>query len=480
MAAPNTQTLHRAITDCVPDWLLDVLEVVHLSTSTVAFLVLHMEASTSQDQAGGGGGADIGLRIPFAHFQEDPPDVVMTDADTMLATPLRLPEEVSVALSGPWTQPYRNTRSRNSPKSGERVVHRPSPALRRLQVATKSSRATTALAGSENYADPLARDADSPPNNTDNAVENVKPKTRRAPSVRLDGGRVGAPRRSERIRSHRKAQTGTLITRKRAPRVTKIIKKASAQINRLPAGYLRRSARLAKPLTEFYKYSNLPPELRMIVWEQAISPRLVYLRNRQAPNYTHKVQTPEPKWIWTDTLSGRIARTYKMRFGLQNPQDNRTRQLVNTNADIIVLEPCCNGCRGYWCTRHQFSDEDRQAVRFLAIQTDSPNLAPFARPCWETISSSFPMVETLYLMKTALKGDQTKEQALIRIEEGDREMTLRKKFDEWKKGMGKVRPLTKLEFVVIVDKEPDSIDTKKRYKDIEERKTNSPEDIILS
>jgi hypothetical protein len=118
-------------------------------------------------------------------------------------------------------------------------------------------------------------------------------------------------------------------------------------------------------------------------------------------------------------------------------------------------------------------------VRLLAIQTDSPHLAAYARPCWETISTSFPNVETLYLMKAAIKGELVREKALVRTEESDRQKELRDKFDEWKKGAGKGKPMDKLEFVVVVDKEPDSVKLRDRYKFVKERRTGLPEDIVL-
>lgn len=166
---------------------------------------------------------------------------------------------------------------------------------------------------------------------------------------------------------------------------------------------------------------------------------------------------------------------YQKMFALWKPDDRGPVQPVNPNVDIVVLEPCGSGCRAHYCTRHQFTDQDRAAVRFLAVQTESPWLWPTAKPCWETISQSWPNVETLYLLRQALTGDKYEDFVLFRIGEGTRERSLRQRFDDWKKGDGKDKTMTTLEFVAAEPKQ----DTPGQEQQLFGRKTGLPEDIIL-
>ncbi|KAK8054680.1 hypothetical protein PG994_009747 [Apiospora phragmitis] len=228
-----------------------------------------------------------------------------------------------------------------------------------------------------------------------------------------------------------------------------------ASPRRTPSLPLRRSVRLSKPLTEFQKYPELPNELKLAIWEAACEPRLVYIRNRTAPNYSFDVQNAAPSWFNTNSVSAQIAsERYRKMFSLHSPDDNRTEQYVNPDMDIVMLEPCCSGCRSYHCARYQFAEKDRLAILKLAVQTESPWLMPSVSPCWTTISLAWPNVETLYLVQTAITGDSKHEKAMIRISsEGDREKELRKRFDEWNKQAGKDQELSKLEFVTVVSKD---------------------------
>ncbi|KAK8116912.1 uncharacterized protein PG998_005193 [Apiospora kogelbergensis] len=232
-------------------------------------------------------------------------------------------------------------------------------------------------------------------------------------------------------------------------------RRAKANTQHSQSRPLRRSARLFKPLTEFQKYPDLPNELKLAIWEESASePRLVYIRNRNASLFTHEVQNATPTWFETDENSAEVAsRRYRKMFSQQNPTDNRTEQYVNPDADIVLLEPCCGGCRGYHCVRNQFSESDRAAVRRLAVQTEPSWLMPSTMSCWATLSLSWPNIEILYLVQTAITGDSKTEKALVRSVEGDREDDLRKRFDEWKKTDGKNRVLTKLEFAAVVTKD---------------------------
>ncbi|KAI1767854.1 hypothetical protein GGR53DRAFT_49092 [Hypoxylon sp. FL1150] len=251
-----------------------------------------------------------------------------------------------------------------------------------------------------------------------------------------------------------------------------------------PSKPLRRSPRFLKPLTEFHKYPYLPDELKIMIWEEAVEPRLLYICNRSSISHAGRpfgVQNKLPPWFLTCRISVEVAlKRYQKRFELTplpwGTLIRNTKQYVNLDLDIVIFEPCHNGCRGYHCARHQYSDEDRAAVRFLTVQTESPNLVAGAVPCWQSISRSWPSVETLYLTRVAVKGINRRDKAMLRISPNDREIGLQKLFEEWKKGMGKGLTLEKLEFVVVVDKETSSAES---YKSVEDRKTGLLEDIIL-
>ncbi|KAI5924097.1 hypothetical protein F4810DRAFT_144825 [Camillea tinctor] len=250
---------------------------------------------------------------------------------------------------------------------------------------------------------------------------------------------------------------------------------------------VRRSPRLAKPLAEFQKYPQLPDEIKIMIWEAAINPRLIYICNRSSLLHASTqfgVQNKRPTWFMTCRLSAWIARRhYRKMFALHNPLlpqlDFTLLQDVNPSVDIVIFEPCHGGCRGYYCASHQYHEADRSAVRSLAVQVDSPNLDPSADPGWITISKSWPNVETLYFMKPALKGPDMREKALIRLKEGEHEASLRKRFEEWKKGVGKEKMVRAIEFVKVVEREADTKDVQVRYKNVEDRKSGLPEDIIL-
>ncbi|KAI0124182.1 hypothetical protein BJ170DRAFT_686549 [Xylariales sp. AK1849] len=437
------------------------------------------------------GDEDIELRDMTTWSRNSPRDTAMPDADAVLATPQQSSDSGFLVLpSGPLTSSYPNTRSHARLRPAPDLKGpRPTGLLSRLQSASARStkeRATSRLedareirymGGEEGQAEG-DDDEEGGANEVEDQRQGIRElkASRRASSLRPDIGQLRVIRRSARIKSRDEIKPDVVAggdpSKKRATK-----KQKTQQHVQLP---LRRSARLAKPLTKFHKYCDLPPELKIIAWEAAVNPRLVYIRNRAAPNPSYIVQNKQPTWFMANRISVEVAKkSYRKMFGLHTPVDVRTRQDVNPDVDIIALEPCCNGCRGLYCTRHQFTADDRAAVRFLAIQTDSPYLLPTAAPCWVTISTSWPSVETLYLMKIAIKGDLPAEKAIIRMEETDRETDLRKSFDAWKKDLGKDKTVTNLEFVVIVDRETEPKNSMDRYKGVEERKTGLPEDIIL-
>ncbi|KAL7625249.1 hypothetical protein AAE478_004464 [Parahypoxylon ruwenzoriense] len=249
--------------------------------------------------------------------------------------------------------------------------------------------------------------------------------------------------------------------------------------------YVRRSARLAKPLVEFHKFPELPPELQIMVWEFAVEPRAVYICNRSSLAHSgipFGVQNRFPSWFMTCNLSAWVALSqYQRLFSLQGPMPTvgrRTSQSVNPTVDIVIFEPCHSGCRGYHCARHQYDDESRSAVRFLAVQTESPNLVPATEPCWQSLTRSWPNIETLYLMRVAVKGISRQDKAIIRVKTNDHEKTLLERFEQWKKGPGMHMKISKLEFVMVTEKDTTAtVDS--RYRNIIDRATGLPEDIIL-
>ncbi|KAI1802916.1 hypothetical protein F4811DRAFT_364043 [Daldinia bambusicola] len=250
--------------------------------------------------------------------------------------------------------------------------------------------------------------------------------------------------------------------------------------------YVRRSPRFMKPLTEFPKYRDLPNELKIMIWEAAIEPRLVYIVNRYSLSHTEpqfEVQNEQPSWFNACHLSRWVARLHYLKlFAMYSPVTSsfnpRTLQAV-TGYDIVIFEPCHGGCRGCYCARNQYDLPDRSMVRSLAIQAESPNLPPTTEPCWQTITRSWHNVETLYLMRTAVKGVDKRNKAMIRVKKNEHETALSKRFEEWKKGPGINAKVKRIEFVVVVEKEVAISNPRDRYESVEDRLTGQPEDIIL-
>ncbi|KAI1458844.1 hypothetical protein F4805DRAFT_466452 [Annulohypoxylon moriforme] len=253
-------------------------------------------------------------------------------------------------------------------------------------------------------------------------------------------------------------------------------------INRYP----RRSSRLWKPLTEFPQYVKLPPELKMMIWEAAIEPRLLYVCNRSSVAHAGAVfgaQNSPPKWFNACRLSRYISQFhYQKRFGLHDPFipniNLKTIQDFNPS-DIVIFEPCHGACRGCHCARHQYCEDDRFAVRSLAIQMESPQLPNATEPCWQTVTRSWPNVETLYLMRVPVKGVDKREKAMIRVRPNDHEAGLLRRFEQWKEGLGKAIKVNQLEFVEVTQKEDATMNPKDQYRSVTDRLTGFPEDVIL-
>ncbi|KAI1746265.1 hypothetical protein F4680DRAFT_400875 [Xylaria scruposa] len=300
-------------------------------------------------------------------------------------------------------------------------------------------------------------------------------------------------RRSDRIRAQlrdaRESSPSTALSAvSSSNRIQKKRNRSLKKTSKVIQPPLRRSARLAKPLDVFHKYPDLPPELQFMIWEAAIEPRLVYICNRYSTldhSRTFGIQNKIPPWFMACRKSAYIAmRFYQKLFAQENISTNslwtfpvRTQD-VGTLFDIVIFEPCHNGCRACYCAQ-QYNEDDRARVQRLAVQIDSPHLPAISEPGWVTISRAWPNVTTLFMMKPAVRGLNQGDKAMIRIKEGDHELALRKLFEAWKKGAGQNQTLTTLEFVRVVQQEPATTNIKDRYQSVEDRKTGLVEDIIL-
>ncbi|ETS77244.1 hypothetical protein PFICI_11118 [Pestalotiopsis fici W106-1] len=398
-------------------------------------LYLYMKADSAKPSMD-----ELAGRRSVVSADEDGLDVTTLGGKNIVSTPQQRSQVLDVP-SGSFTPSYPDPRSGTRGRLASELDFDPrSPSLKRLKTATSSGSVSplensrdihtqahelsTTMSGMENHDDEIP---DSPASD-DN---------------------------SKKRQSRRRA--GQIIPRNQGHAVAKVAQNTSrrkrASANAASTRFPRRSPRLAKPLTEFPKYSHLPAEIKLMIWKSAQVPRLVYIRNRAALGFVPKVQTKPPKWLMTDRCSLDVAvKNYVNMFSLHG---------------------------GFHCVRHQFSSEDKRLVRFLAVQNESPHLPPSTRPCWETLSDTFPNVETLYLLKSPLTGDITEGQALIRAGADDREVALQKRFAEWKKGAGKNKALTTLDFAIATNKEPDTIKAGERYRYVEGRETGLAKDIIV-
>ncbi|KAI0139392.1 hypothetical protein F4776DRAFT_586790 [Hypoxylon sp. NC0597] len=367
----------------------------------------------------------------------------------------------------------------------------------RIRRSSKKPLPTLNLSGLEGsksitYGDEQADEPDEDEDNADSEMQDqdqplVSPTLPRFVRKRPKPRQVRMPiRRSARINGLKAGANGPInsgpVVKRRA---RNIVTKAKLPLG--PKKYLRRSPRLAKPLTEFHLYSKLPNEIKMMIWEYTIVPRLVYICNRSSllhAGVQFGVQNPYPRWFMTCKISAWVARLhYQKRFALHSNGGNNinlaTIQDFNSVNDIVIFEPCHGACRGCHCARHQYCEADRSAVRFLAVQTESPNLPANTESCWQSVTRSWPNVETLYLMRVAVRGISTTSKAMIRVKPNDFEMRLRSRFEQWKKGPGSNVKISKLEFVVVVPKEDTTVSPCQRYRSVNERLTGLPEDIIL-
>lgn len=167
--------------------------------------------------------------------------------------------------------------------------------------------------------------------------------------------------------------------------------------------------------------------------------------------------------------------------------DLTNQQLVNPDFDVVILEPCCNGCRAYHCVRRQFCLTDRTNVKFLAVQSDPINLPATTRHCWVSISTSFIFVEKLYLIANfdSMPRNSKKRRALIRVKEGLHEQYLRQAFELWKTipfmdGGGQTSHIEDIVFVAMVElKRPGPEQKHGEQYDFVKNRMGGPHDIVV-
>lgn len=325
--------------------------------------------------------------------------------------------------------------------------------------------------------------------------EDSEPQSESSPSVKAKNKGVPKAQRAARVRRAKSGLHSGSPSRDSTPTSTVVAKVRDRRIRKLPSARpaptgrpSRRSIRLAKPLTDFHLFNQLPRELQIMVWEAAIDPRVVYLRNRSLPAifggiFSGAVQNKQPKWFFACKTSWYVAQLqYQPMFTLLSSatypyDDTRHLQAMNLNTDIVLLEPCCPGCRAYSCTRHQFLNRDRERVRSIAVQVESPYLMASASPCWLTISLSWPNVETLYMTRSSVTGENDTPKALILVRESEHEKALYKRFLQWKKAEGRYNSIQNIVFVAVANREEGKI--QERYQEVPERKTGTPSDIVI-
>ncbi|OTB11404.1 hypothetical protein K445DRAFT_214150 [Daldinia sp. EC12] len=429
-----------------------------------------------------------------------PQDIEMTDSP-MMSTPAHgsvFPP--SIVNSGPYTGPVTRSMTKSHLAHLVGAIPYTTSFRERLQSSSRKHVSNLNVSNLEDSRD-ISHTMDGQIGDTDETnydmISRMRGQAQSLESPPLDKASTSHPltgqlrmstRQSSRLDNENKmaAEASGLIDKSRVKerkrKSTKRLRANHTAVSR----HVRRSPRFMKPLTEFSKYRDLPNELKIMIWEAAIEPRLVYIVNRYSLSHTEpqfEVQNEQPTWFNACRLSRWVARLHYINlFAMYIPATSsfnpRTIQAVTGN-DIIIFEPCHGGCRGCYCARNQYDLPDRSMVRSLAIQADSPNLPLTTEPCWQTITRSWHNVETLYLMRTAVKGVDKRNKAMVRVKKNDHETALSKRFDEWKKGPGVNAKVERLEFVVVVEKEVTISNPRDRYKSVEDRLTGQLEDIIL-
>ncbi|KAJ9131233.1 hypothetical protein NKR23_g11801 [Pleurostoma richardsiae] len=262
----------------------------------------------------------------------------------------------------------------------------------------------------------------------------------------------------------------------------------------VPLELLRRSRRLAakqgpaKTFDRFFR--RLPGELQLIIWDIAVADesnaRCVVVRNSSAAGFASDAITNNPMPpLWRACVDSRAAmlRCYRLMFGRLDPAASSGRspptthrdpdaQLFDPSRDVALFQPCGIGCRGAHCAKRQFSLYDRVHVRAIAVQMEPHWVAAVSSPIWLTIITSFPNLETLYVIRKKVFGsapyepgwdedlastaDVPRSLARVRFLE-DAEQLLWHRFLTWKRRVASLdddqrKALKNIEFVTVVER----------------------------
>ncbi|KAL8371598.1 hypothetical protein RB595_001413 [Gaeumannomyces hyphopodioides] len=145
---------------------------------------------------------------------------------------------------------------------------------------------------------------------------------------------------------------------------------------------------------------------------------------------------------------------------VENWLDKGEEQWVNVDKDIIQIEPCCDGCRACHCVKRQFTDPDREAVRFLCVKGEPWwAVSAHVRPCWISLCDVFPNAETLYLdiEKTGPTALIRAKRVMVRVRpEGvmAHHIACLAAFELWKRADGKGKKLSRIELVSVYEERP--------------------------
>ncbi len=168
----------------------------------------------------------------------------------------------------------------------------------------------------------------------------------------------------------------------------------------------RAETRIKAAVKTFRYWHRLPPELQLAIWDAAIDDlETTRIINPLLQN-NHSWAKPPPLFYACLDSHLRLCRRWKwkMMLGRQPasvfPRDSRLRkvwapyadaQLVNPSGDIIFFDTVSRfTCFGTAAAANRFREEDRKAVRFLAVPKDQFVCLHF--------SLLWPNIEVLYLV----------------------------------------------------------------------------------
>lgn len=140
--------------------------------------------------------------------------------------------------------------------------------------------------------------------------------------------------------------------------------------------------------------------------------------------------------------------------------EKEEEQWVNVDKDVIQIEPCCDGCRACYCIKRQFTQQDREAIRFLCLKGEPWWAITYnITPCWTIVTEVFPNVEILYLdlEKTGPTALPKAKRVMVRADLTGvvhSHMNCLSRFDSWKANEGKDKKLSKVELVGVYEERP--------------------------